>query len=313
MRVVFFRTPWMKDYNGITDDDVPVNGGSWVKENSDAHEAHNFTNCSGWVYGFVQPITLDIKRIDKNARDSVTNTLVIFFSTKPGGGQYIVGWYKNAEVFKNWGTIIHPKRETKYKEYHAKALFKDAHLVKVKDRRYELPVRPGEKNVWYGKDYLNKSQLADIIEYINAPESYWLKKSATTRKPKQYDKEKRQAVEHAAMDAVWDYYTLDGYTLNDVSASNLGWDLEAMKGKTKLTIEVKGLSGSDVIVELTPNEYSKFLEKRSNYRLAILINALTNKQKLYIFQYINELKDWIDLEENRISIKPINFARITLK
>lgn len=313
MRIVFFRTPWMKYYNGITEEDIPVNGGSWVKDNEDAHEAHNFTNCSGWVYGFVQPKQLDISRIYKYAGDSVLNTLVVFFSTKPGGGQYIIGWYKNAEVFKNWGTINHKNREPQYKEYHAKALKKDAYLVPVKDRRYKLPVRPGEKNVWYGKEHLNNSQLADILEYINDPANYWLKKSVNTKKPKQYDIEKRLAVEHAAMDAVWDYYTLDGYIMKDVSANNLGWDLEAAKGKNNLTIEVKGLSGRDVIVELTPNEYSKFLEKRSNYRLAILINALTNKQKLYIFQYINELKDWIDLEENRISIKPINFARITLK
>ncbi|GAA0121964.1 MAG: hypothetical protein KID00_04275 [Clostridium argentinense] len=33
----------MKYYTGITDDDTPVNGGSWVDKNKDAAECFNFT------------------------------------------------------------------------------------------------------------------------------------------------------------------------------------------------------------------------------------------------------------------------------
>lgn len=36
MRILFCNIAWMKYYNGITDDDKPENGGSWVKENGNA-------------------------------------------------------------------------------------------------------------------------------------------------------------------------------------------------------------------------------------------------------------------------------------
>ena len=40
--VVFCNIAWMKNYRGITDEDQPYNGGSFVKENNDAMEQINF-------------------------------------------------------------------------------------------------------------------------------------------------------------------------------------------------------------------------------------------------------------------------------
>jgi len=39
--VVFCNIAWMKNYQGITDEDQPYNGGSFVKENNDAMEQTN--------------------------------------------------------------------------------------------------------------------------------------------------------------------------------------------------------------------------------------------------------------------------------
>ena len=217
-KIIFFRTPWMNHYKGITKDDIPQNGGSWVKENNDAHEAYNFTNCGRYYYGFAQPNRLDLSRIENTKEEFIDNTLVIFFSTKPGeGGQYIIGWYKNATVYKFHQEIFHKNRKPKYKWYHAKAKTGNGYLVPSTDRLFELPVRPGENNVWYGKEYLSKTQLEKILKYIQDPVGYFKKSVKTLKKPRQYDIEKRLKVEHAAMDAVWEHYSYLEYTLTDVS------------------------------------------------------------------------------------------------
>ena len=41
--VVFCNIAWMKNYRGITDEDQPYNGGSFVKENNDAMEQKKFS------------------------------------------------------------------------------------------------------------------------------------------------------------------------------------------------------------------------------------------------------------------------------
>ena len=54
MRILFCNIAWMKYYNGITDDDKPENGGSWVKENGNATECLNFAPCNDGTYcGYV--------------------------------------------------------------------------------------------------------------------------------------------------------------------------------------------------------------------------------------------------------------------
>jgi hypothetical protein len=51
-----------------------------------------------------------------------------------------------------------------------------------------------------------------------------------------------------------------GWKVDDVSDQNKGWDLEATKGGATLYLEVKGLSGSQILVELTPNEFGRMQE-----------------------------------------------------
>lgn len=74
MRVLFCNIAWMKYYNGITDDDKPANGGSWVKENENATECLNFAPCNDGTYcGYVSTKSnrgnvnqLHIERLDLN-------------------------------------------------------------------------------------------------------------------------------------------------------------------------------------------------------------------------------------------------------
>ncbi len=83
---------------------------------------------------------------------------------------------------------------------------------------------------------------------------------------------------------------------------NVGWDLEAISGKTTLRIEVKGLSASTFAVELTPNEYKAFSEQSDAYRLAVVINALDSPE-LFICRYSIEREGWVVDDKKNMSLQ----------
>ena len=103
----------------------------------------------------------------------------------------------------------------------------------------------------------------------------------------------RVKVDKSAIDCVWSYYEKLGYSVYSVEKDNVGWDLQARLVKKVLLIEVKGLSGSEMKCQLTPNEYSNFLSNLPNYRLAIVTEALSNIT-LNIFRYSPESEAWIN-------------------
>lgn len=41
-KILFCNIAWMEYYKGVTDDDIPINGGEWVNKNKYGHEAYNF-------------------------------------------------------------------------------------------------------------------------------------------------------------------------------------------------------------------------------------------------------------------------------
>jgi hypothetical protein len=75
-------------------------GGKWDEK----HEACNFAEIDGRLYGFAQPTrgTISLGRIVPGHRgDAIDHVLVIFFAAHPAGrGQVIVGWYRNATVHR---------------------------------------------------------------------------------------------------------------------------------------------------------------------------------------------------------------------
>jgi hypothetical protein len=90
----------------------------------------------------------------------------------------------------------------------------------------------------------------------------------------------------------------------------MGSRLEAVRGNIKLLLEVKGLSGSDICVELTPNEFKKMNKYRDTYRLCVVTNALTTPS-LTVFAYSDDIDDWADQRnrDRRLSIKRLIGAR----
>ncbi|MDC5698987.1 DUF3883 domain-containing protein [Intrasporangium calvum] len=67
--------------------------------------------------------------------------------------------------------------------------------------------------------------------------------------------EHNRLVELEAMALVRTGYEDEDWVVTDVSTDNLGWDLEARRGKLVRYIEVKGATGASPEFFLTPNEY----------------------------------------------------------
>ena len=73
MRILFCNIAWMNYYKGIIQGkDEPQNGGSYVKENLDAHEKYNF--------------------------DAVSLANESGYPDDVEKETYVVGWYKHATV-----------------------------------------------------------------------------------------------------------------------------------------------------------------------------------------------------------------------
>lgn len=133
-KIVFFRIAWMKEYKGVSKTDIPVGGGSYVAENNDGGETTNYLPINGKVYGYVRlanGISLRIEHLGANKNDdSIKNVTVVFMARDPHkGGEKIIGWYKNAEVFRTiLETSIKQKSGRKI-HYHAIASYTNATLL----------------------------------------------------------------------------------------------------------------------------------------------------------------------------------------
>lgn len=185
--LVVCRVTYMKFYDGITVDDAPVNGGSFVTENNDAYEKNNF-HCyeDGNCYGFIETkyraghtgeneyanaITIENINPMCKGQPSVGGVRVILAAFSPTLKKtVVVGWYDNATVYRNRvvdGDLI----------YMMKCRYTDAHLIPDADRSFEIPRGQsndfgiGQSNFWYlqtkGNTYEFEEKLTAYIDSLD--------------------------------------------------------------------------------------------------------------------------------------------------
>ena len=264
------------------------------------------------------PSSIKLEKIGGAETDEKVNGVtVVWTATNPEhGGTRIVGWYKNATVYRyEQSPPANSKR--KYKNipinYYATAKVKDSTLLPFDERivivRRQERGWMGQSNVWYAD--MNPDFVKLVKDYIF--------KSKIPRQPmtpiggkgsaRQVDSLKRIEVEKSAIEVVTRYYRALGYLVESFEKDNVGWDLTATINKTKLKLEVKGLSGSITSTELTPNEYKNLRGDGIYYRLCIVTEALT-KPKLRIFAYSNENREWTSEDGAILKFEEVISARI---
>ena len=111
MSIFFCNIGYMNEYRGCNIRDPISNGGTFVNEEGTGGEVCNFLKCDdGRVYGYFntsnsatkKDAQVKIERIVAEAKGKkfVSGVDVVFTATRPQGGRTIVGWYKNATVYR---------------------------------------------------------------------------------------------------------------------------------------------------------------------------------------------------------------------
>lgn len=298
-RILFANIGWMIHYEGITDNDMIVGGGSY--DPNDKHEVYNFQNLGGKCYGYLQNGKNNLSRIDDSQvwTDYIDDVLVVW--TAPNdkvGGRYVVGWYKNARVYADYQKSTN--RERKCYGYNVVADAKDCTLVPPDSRELNVPRGTGfmgQSLVWYADGKTGSCTSADkakvtkfrndVISYIKNYTSNKTKKKIT-----KVDVVSKAKVEKSAIEFVTKHYQDLGYTIKDVQKDNLGWDLEATKGKLTLKIEVKGLGGNTIDFLISRNEFEKMRSSDNTevYRICVVTNALSSPELTTFLKYS---KNWV--------------------
>lgn len=188
MKILFCNIAWMDYYKGIVNGiDEPKNGGSYVAENGDAHEAYNF-ECvklgedvaypeGEYCLGFVETKatngnTRNQLNIEKIAgcelckkENEVDDVLVVYCAKYPDSlvqETYVVGWYKHATVYRYYETLEFSDGNggVFYQDYNAIAKKEDCVLLPRSSRRksnvWRVPRKSsgisygfGQANVWF--------------------------------------------------------------------------------------------------------------------------------------------------------------------
>jgi len=300
--LLVLRVGYMERYDGP---DTISGGGAYITENGVGGEVFNFKPSRGKCYGYAMSLHsagLNLHYIDDSQAwrdgDELSGVDVVFIARKPGGGQVVVGWYRNATVFHHQyrvrrGTI--PGMNESVRRFLCVADADDVRLLPENERTFDVPYAPagfkgfpGQSNVWYPNIHTHKPRVPAFIrrltKYIDSTTGVALpedeaqggkgggKKGKTSRP----DHAHNAMVEAAAVNAAWARYEADGYTMKSVQTECLGWDLEATKGRESLKLEVKGTAGTAIYFELTPNEYARLKEHAAGYRVCVVCEALTN-------------------------------------
>lgn len=324
-KIVFVNIAWMKDYKGPKGDKAE-GGFRFMKENPDAivHESWNFKPIKNRIYGYIPRSTqADITNLGaQRDDDKIDGITVVWVSRNPRQKKtVIVGWYKNATVYKLTDHFRFERTIGLEVGYQIEVLQENATLLPVDARYYPIPTtgkgKFGQSPVWYGKD---AAFNRDVLAYIGREGQ----DSPTKPKPpRQSDPELRRKVEQAAINhAIAHFESAAGGNriVRSVEKDNVGWDLEATGvDEEVLKIEVKGLSGKDLVLELTPNEYAQMRspDHRKHYIIYVLLEALQTSAKAQIFRHdaINSKRDnllWSNDDGEVLIIEPRLAARLSL-
>jgi hypothetical protein len=291
-RLVYINVAWMARYSGPVGDKAEGNFG-FLKTNETAHESWNFEPLRGRLYGYVpRSAQIRISRLGANAGDEAVNGVtVVWISRNPRTKKtVIVGWYRNATIHRKAEHRLLKRSSGMNVGYQIETLAEDGFLLPIDARDYPIPTAKergnlGQNPVWYGK---NASFNSDVLAYVLRGGEMLGRKPKSPRQP---DPELRWKVERAAVDHATAHYESKAggsRAVKSVEKDGVGWDLEATgtDGET-LKIEVKGLSGKDLVVELTPNEFAQMQspKHRENYVIYVLLEALKAEKRAQVFRY----------------------------
>lgn len=337
-KILFCNVGWLPLYQGEALDQskgVQIHGGGRYNKEKVGFEVYNFSPIDNDYYGYVEPSErIDIGNLGASSKDdSISGITVVWTAPHPHKekGNFIVGWYQNATVFREKQEHSLDESRKGFNKYYIRASVGKSKRLDEGSRTFKVPraTEPevleggmGQKNIWYAKDLKWQrpdGKLEDIDSFKERVREYIKDNSFQSvnrgKRGRVQDQDRKAEVERKAIAMCWTHFENQGYTLKTVEKDNVGWDLEAKSDKEFFRIEVKGLSGSNFSIGLTPNEYAAFIDKeeRDRYRLAVVMNALSESPELNVCRYSEG--NWL-IENKRnhtLDIQEKTGASVTLK
>jgi hypothetical protein len=324
-KMIFLNVGSMSSYSGS---DQITGGGKFVATHGWGHEMLNFKPFAGKMYGTAAtPRFGDIKleRLGAAKREEFVDGVFVFWVAK----SRIVGWYKNARVYRH--SQVSPKNSGRsYKghliDYRVTALKSDCTLLDPDDRHFPVP-RAQEREhamgryIWYAEGLWNRGFRVKVLKYVAAGGDISAlvvggkgpkRRGGRMHQPDPY---KKARIEHSAIDLVTRRFESLDYVVDSVESDNLGWDLNAVHGQTGLLLklEVKGLSGGEISIEMTPREYTMMRRYKRVYRICVATNCLDKSgRELAVFAYNDTSRSWLDGSDRPLKIKEVKSARLRL-
>lgn len=305
--VLFARVGWMRWYKGPQpDDEKPIGGGKYNESNL-GHEAFNFLPVNGRMLGYFQPrlrkgspSSINLQRIEPGCTSpSLDRVLVIFVARNPNsGGQYIIGWYKEARVHRRSQESTAKVRNEF--SYFLETSQHNAVLVPVDRRSFIVPGGKGgfgQANVCYvfEDDGARKQAhwVDEALEYIS---SYQLEDAAqdpasesdreisdligsTIERGAGYQSNPlvRRAIEDYAMQ--WANRGLKEMGLAPVDKHKTKpYDFLCSVDGVHLYVEVKGTQENGKCLSLTPNEV-RHAREHTNSALFVVYDVRVEGEK----------------------------------
>lgn len=324
--IVFVNVGWMENYKGPKNDPT-LGGHGWLKKHDYGHEAWNFLPEKGRCYGYVPGAgRVNIRNLGATSRDeSVQGVTVVWVARSPQDKvTYLVGWYRDARIHIDKEHTELVRDDSITVGYQIDAPVACARLLTLDQRTLAVPTAKakgnmGQRPIWYGND----SFVKQVRAYINADGELTRSSRSMARGARQPDPELRKKIELAAIRHATRYYKSSKggrRSVDSVEKDNVGWDLNILGGDVELRVEVKGLSGDAMCVELTPNEYTAMMrpQYRSSYVVYVVTNALHASAASHVFRYNAEVSKgrshiWMASDGRRLVIQELTGARLTAK
>jgi len=287
-------------------DEKPLGGGEHNK-NHLGHEAFNFRNFGGNLYGSIQPKSVDLLKVDPTAskKTAELDNVTIIFVAPYEFGQRVVGWYKGAVLYRErqdyparvkeqlkvqLEASIWRKEADTFKSFRAAAPFARAVLL-PEDERMGMPPIPrtelggfGEYNVCYlYKDGKRKDVpwIKRVMSFVKTykgrnllREDHSVKEAALATQERiggfQSNPAIRKLIETRAMEIAKSELETRGYGDFDDTSKRECYDYTCRKNGKQFFVEVKGTQTRGVAVILTRNEVAHADEHPDNSIMVIV-------------------------------------------
>lgn len=172
MDVLFCRVPFMKNYCGVENNfkNNDIISKFYHEKKGSSPESYLFQDYNGSCYGYisVKDGVVDLDKIKfKNSEELLfKNAIVVFlYFDKNINENIILGWYKNANVYKFLQKKISYPSIGRDLYFNIKSDAKNCFLLPIKNRNFKLHIEFNNKNVFIPQS-VDKKLVKEALNYI---------------------------------------------------------------------------------------------------------------------------------------------------